>query len=125
MIEAVRARQRLRAAVRAVVGVAARWQAEGLDTEPLNLPIIQIHEALAELEAIDLEAEAAQCLAALARDLRNHFNGVRVSGAGLETEDNPFKRLQWLELIEQEADRCVRALDRMWPLMPDDGIGPG
>jgi len=120
MIEAVRATQKLRAAVRTVANVAARWQAEGIDTEPLNLPIIQIHEALAELDAIDLEAEAAQRLTALARDLRNHFNGVRVSGAGLETEDNPLKCLGWLELIEHEADGCVRTLDRMWPLMPDD-----
>ena len=65
-------------------------------------------------------AWAARQLAALARDLRSHFNGVRVSGAGLETEDNPLKCLGWLELIEHEADGCVRTLDRMWPLMPDD-----
>jgi hypothetical protein len=121
MIEAVRATQRLRAAVRTVADVAARWEAAGIDTEPLNLPVIQIQEALAELAAIDLEAEAARRLAALARDLRNHFNGVRVSGAGLETEDNLRNRLEWLHLIELEADRCVRTIDLMWPLMSDNG----
>jgi nitrogen-specific signal transduction histidine kinase len=120
MIEAVRARQKLREAIRKVAGVAAQWQEAGVDTEPLNLPIIQVQEAIAELDAIDLESEAARRLAVLARELRNHFNGVRVSGAGLETEDNPAKRLRWLELIEQEADGCVCTIDRMWPLMSDE-----
>ena len=123
MIDAVRAKEKLRSAVRTVAAVAARWQAAGIDTEPLNLPIIQIQEAVAELEAIDLEAEAARQLAALARDLRSHFNGVRVSGAGLEAESNASKRLQWLELIEHEADGCVNTLDRMWPLMSDEPAG--
>ena len=120
MIEAAGATTKLRTARRAIIKIAAEWQAAGIDTEALNLPLIHIQEALAELEAINLEAEAARQLPVLARDLRNHFNAVRVSGAGLETEDDRSKRLRWLELMEQAADGCITAVNRMQPLMPDD-----
>ena len=120
MVDAASAVMRLRTARRAIITVAANWQAEGLDTEPLNLPLIEIQEALAELEAIHLDAEAARQLPVLARELRNHFNAVRVSGAGLETEDDPYKRLRWLELIEQAADRAISTVSRMEPLLPDE-----
>ena len=120
MIDAAAAIKKLRRARRAIIEVAATWQAEGVETEPLNLPLIQIQEALAELEAINFEAEAARQLPLLARELRNHFNAVRVSGAGLETEDDRAKRLRWLDLMEQAADGCIAALGRMEPLMPDD-----
>ena len=120
MIEALRAIDRLRAARRRLVEVAAAWQAEGIDTEPLNAPLIDIQEALAELEMLDLERAAAQQLSVFGRALRNHFNAVRVSGAGLETEDGAAARLRWLELIEQAADQCIGTLDRMRPLMHDD-----
>lgn len=120
MVDASGVILRLRAARRSIITVAAEWQAEGLDTEPLNLPLIHIQEALAELEAINLDAEAARHLPVLARELRNHFNAVRVSGAGLETEDDPYKRLRWLDLIEQAADGAIDAVSRMEPLLSDE-----
>jgi hypothetical protein len=119
MTEALDAVQKLRAARRRIVQIAAAWQAAGVDTEPLNLPLIEIQEAIAGLEAIDLPAEVGRRLAVLAKELGNHFNAIRVSGAGLETEDDPPKRLRWLDLMEQAADGCIRTLDRMHPLMSD------
>ena len=121
MVDATVAMTKLRTARRAIIVTAAEWQAAGIDTEPLNLPLIQIQEALAELEAINFEAEAARHLPVLARELRNHFNAVRVSGAGLETEDNPLNRLRWLDMIEQAADRCIETLDRMEHSPPKGG----
>jgi hypothetical protein len=120
MIDAEGAVQKVRAARRKIVQVTAAWQAEGRDTGPLNLPLIEIQEALAELEAIDLATEARRRLPALAKELGNHFSAVRVSGAGLETEDDPAKRLRWLGLMDDAADGCVRTLDRMRPLMHEE-----
>ena len=120
MADVVRAMEKLRAARRQIVLIAAEWQARGIDTEPLNLPLIHIQEALAELEALGLEAVVPKLLDLLGRDLGGHFNAVRVSGAGLETEDDPSKRLRWLDLMDQAADRCIVTLDRMRPLMPDE-----
>ena len=121
MSENARAIETLRRARRRIVEIAAAMQAGGVDTEPLNLPLIQIQEALAELEATDLEAAAARRLEALGRELRSHFNAVRVSGAGLETEDRPDNRLRWLELIDSAADQCIRTVERMDPLFPSSG----
>ena len=100
---------RLRAVRQQIVQVAARWQSEGVDTSPLAEPLTGMQEAIADLEA---RAQAEQ-FRALSRELRNHFNAVRVSGAGLETEDNPLHRLRWLDMIEQAAERCIETLDRM------------
>ena len=111
---------KLRRARRAIVETAACWQARGFDTEPLNLPLIQIQEALADLESMDLDAEAGRQLRALAAELRNHLDAVRVSGAGLETEDDAARRVRWLDLIEDAADRCIRTIDRMQPLTEDE-----
>ena len=115
-----RALEKLRKARRRIIEVAAAWQAEGVDTEPLNLPLIEIQEALAELESIDIARAAHVQLGFLARELRNHYSAVRVSGAGLETEDDPSKRLRWLELIEQAADGCIGTVKKMEPLIPDE-----
>lgn len=120
MSPAVRAVENLRRARRRIVETAADWQARGIDTEPLNAPLIGIQEALAELEALDVPKVAAAAVYALGQDLRNEFNAVRVSGAGLETEDVPANRVRWLELMERAAERCIRTLDRMEPLLPDD-----
>ena len=117
---AVRAVEKLRHARRRIVETAADWQARGIDTEPLNAPLIEIQEALAELEAMDVPEVAARAVDVLGRELRNQFNAVRVSGAGLETEDVPANRVRWLELMEGAAERCIRALDRMEPLLPDE-----
>ena len=123
MIEALHAIGRLRAARRRRVEIAAAWQAAGVDTEPLNAPLIDIQAALAELEVLDLERAAARQLSVVARALRNHFNAVRVSGAGLETEADASARLRWLDLIEQAADQCIGTLDRMRPFMHDERDG--
>ena len=117
MADVGRALEKLRAARRRIVAVAAEWQAKGIDTQPLNLPLIEIQEAL---EAVGFDAAAPRLLDLFGRDLRDHFYVVRVSGAGLETEDDPSKRLQWLDLMDQAADRCISTLDRMRPLMPDE-----
>ena len=119
MIEAEGAIQKLRAARRRIVEIAADWQAKGFDTEPLNLPLIEIQEALAELEALDLPAAAAERLGVLAKQPGSHYSAVRVSGAGLETEGDPAKRLRWVDLMDAAADGCVRTLDRMRPLMQE------
>ena len=115
-----RALEKLRLARRRIIEIAAAWQAAGIDTEPLNLPLIEIQEALAELESIDIAGAAHVRLGFLARELRNHYSAVRVSGAGLETEDDPTKRLRWLELMEQAADGCIGTVKKMEPLMPDE-----
>ena len=115
-----RALEKLRLARRRIIEIAAAWQAAGVDTEPLNLPLIEIQEALAELESIDIAGAAHVRLGFLARELRNHYSAVRVSGAGLETEDDPTKRLRWLELMEQAADGCIGTVKKMEPLMPDE-----
>jgi hypothetical protein len=103
------AAEKLRAARQQITHIAAQWQAEGLDTSPLAAPLLMLQEAIAAVEA---RAEADK-FRALSRELRNHFNAVRVSGAGLETEDNPVNRLRWLDMIEQAADRFLETLDRM------------
>ena len=90
---------------------------------PLNVPLIEIQEALAELEAIDLPAQAGRRLMALAKELGNHFSAVRVGGAGLETEDDPAKRLRWLDLMQGAVDGRIRTLDQMHPLMPGPAGG--
>ena len=118
MSETARAIETLRRARRRLVEIAAAMQAGGVETEPLNLPLIQIQEALAELEAMDLEAAAARRLEALGRELRSHFNAVRVSGAGLETEETQRNRLRWLELMDDAAERCIQIVERMDPLFP-------
>jgi hypothetical protein len=100
---------KLRAVRQQIAQVAAKWQAEGVDTSPLAGPLMGIQEAIADLEA---RAQAEQ-FRALSRELRNHFNAVRVSGAGLETEDDPVHRLQWLDMIEQAAERCIETLEKM------------
>jgi hypothetical protein len=115
-----RALDKLRDARRSIVAVAAAWQARGIETEPLNLPLIHIQEAITEIESSGLEAAAPMLLHLLGRDLVNQFNAVRVSGAGLETEGDPDKRLHWLDLLDQAADRCISTLDRMRPLMQDE-----
>ena len=120
MADLARALEKLRDARRRIVKVAAEWQAQGIDTEPLNLPLIHVQEALAEIESLGLEAAAPQLLRLLGRDLVNHFNAVRVSGAGLETEGDPAKRLHWLDLLDRAAEDCISTLDRMRPLMPDE-----
>ena len=103
-----------------MIEVAAAWQAAGVDTEALNLPLIEIQEALAQLESIDIAGAAHVRLGFLARELRNHYSAVRVSGAGLETEDDPAKRLRWLDLMEQAADGCIGVVERMEPLLLDE-----
>ena len=100
---------KLRAARHQIVHIAARWQAAGVDTSPLSEPLVVLQEAIADL---DRRAQAEQ-FHALSREMRNHFNAVRVSGAALETEDDPINRMRWLDLIEQAADRCIETLDRM------------
>ena len=119
-MEVGRALEKLRRARRGIIEIAAAWQAAGIDTEPLNLPLIEIQEALAELESIDIAGAANVQLGFLARELRNHYSAVRVSGAGLETEDDPAKRLRWLELMEQAADGCIGVVKKMEPLIPDE-----
>jgi len=120
MIDAVRAMNRLRRDRRTFIQTAAQWQEAGLNTDPLNLPVIELQEAIAELEAVDLEAQAATALSVRCNELRNHFNAVRVSGAGLETETDPSKRLLWLDLMEQAADRCIEVVRTMEPLYSTD-----
>jgi hypothetical protein len=120
MSNAVHAVERLRRARRAIIETAAEWQEAGLDTEPLNLPLIELQEAIFALEATDLEARAAASLSAYSKELRNHFNSVRVSGAGLESESNPAKRVVWLDLMEQAADRCIDTIGRMEPLLGEE-----
>ena len=80
---------------------------------------MEISEALADLEAIDLPAAAGRQLLALAKELGNHFSAVRVSGAGLETEDDPAKRLRWLDLMDAAADGCIGTVAKMEPLLGD------
>lgn len=118
MSETARAIETLHRARRRIVEIAAGMQAAGVETEPLNLPLIEIQEALAELQAMDLEAAAARRLEALGRELRSHFNAVRVSGAGLETEQTKTNCLRWLELMDNAADKCIQIVDRMDPLFP-------
>jgi hypothetical protein len=36
----------------AIVRVAARWQAQGIETSPLTGPLLEIQEALAQLESL-------------------------------------------------------------------------
>ena len=48
-----RATQRIRVARDAIIRAAAEWQRSGTDTTALNQPLIDIQEALAELEAIE------------------------------------------------------------------------
>jgi hypothetical protein len=110
---------KLRAARHQIVHIAARWQAVGIDTSPLTEPLLVIQDAIADLER---RAEADK-FRSLSRDLRNHFNAVRVSGAGLETEDNRTNRLRWLDMIEQAADRCIETLDKMEQACALDGGG--
>jgi hypothetical protein len=108
-IGCAQAAAKLREVRQQIAQVAARWQAEGLDTSPLAGPLLGMQEAIADLEA---RAQAEQ-FRALSREMRNHFNAVRVSGAGLETEDDPVNRLRWLDMIEQAAERCIETLEKM------------
>ena len=83
------------------------------------MPLIEIEEALAELEAVDVPAAAAEQLSVLAKQLGDHYSGVRVSGAGLETEDEAANRLRWLDLMDAAADGCIVTLDRMARLLAE------
>ena len=100
---------KLLAARRQIAAVAAQWQAQGIDTSPLTGPLLAMQEAIAELET---QSEAEQ-FRALTRELRNHFNAVRASGAGLETEDDPAGRMVARPDGAGAADRCIETLDRM------------
>ena len=120
MTPAFRATETLRRARRELITVAADWQARGIDTEPLNAPLIEIQEALAELEALDVAKVAAEAVEVLGRDLRCQFNAVRVSGAGLEAEDVPTRCVKWLDLLSEAADQCIGIADRMDPLLSDE-----
>jgi hypothetical protein len=111
---------KLRTARQQITQVAAKWQAEGVDTSPLTGPLLVLQEAIAILE-VRADAEKFR---SLARELRNHFNAVRVSGAGLETEDDPLNRLRWLDMIEASAERFLETLDRM-EQVPSTGPSPG
>ncbi len=50
-------------------------------------------------------------------ELRREFTGLRVTAAAIETERDPERTLTWVTLLEQSADRCLAALDRV--LGPD------
>jgi hypothetical protein len=49
----LRAVQKIRAARDAIVRIAAEWQRSGTETTALSQPLVDIQEALAELEALE------------------------------------------------------------------------
>jgi len=51
-----RAVRRIQAARDTIIRVAAAWQAAGRDTSPLSQPLVEIQEALAELETMNRAA---------------------------------------------------------------------
>jgi hypothetical protein len=51
---------KIRAACDAIIRVAAGWQAAGRDTGPLSQPLVQIQEALAELEKMNRAVDRAK-----------------------------------------------------------------
>ena len=51
MADGSKALAKIRSALDHVVRIAARWQAEGLDTSPLAQSLLDIQEAISEVEA--------------------------------------------------------------------------
>jgi hypothetical protein len=59
----------------------------------------------------------------LRHDLRSGFNNVRLCLAALETENDPAEQVQWLQYIENAADKCVNTLEQI-ERMPDPTPAP-
>ena len=49
----------------------------------------------------------------LRHDLRSGFNNVRLCLAALETETDPSEQVQWLQYIENAADKCLQTLEQI------------
>jgi hypothetical protein len=120
MVDVARQIERLRAARSRVITAAANWQRDGTDTSALAAPLVELQEAIYLLEtSVPGEADADR-LRRLGRALGEHFDAVRASGAGLETEESPLNRMRWLDLMDLAADQCIATVARMEPLFPDD-----
>jgi hypothetical protein len=120
MIEASRALERLLTARARIVRIATEWQARGIDTSALAPSLVELQEAIYLVETLITDESDEIQLGRLGRELRDHFDAVRASGAGLDTEEDHSKRLRWLDLIERAADHCIATVDRMEPLFADD-----
>ena len=120
MVDVSRQINRLLGARAKIAAVAAKWQREGIDSQALTAPLHDLHEAIFLLESLVPGEADADRLLRLGRQLREHFDAVRASGAGLETEENPSNRLRWLDLIDRAADRCIATVGRMESLLPDN-----
>lgn len=51
-------------------------------------------------------------------ELRREYSGLRVSAAAMACEADPQRLLEWVTLLEQSADRCLAALDRIDGALP-------